>query len=107
MHHVLLWPIDRPNLLSERAKSAILDERNERFASVVPIWKITIKVQSGKLGLGMKRGELPEQLRLIGVSSFLPIGLFDALELGDLPGIHKDPFDRIFEAQAKAVGSPS
>lgn len=102
--HVLLWSIDRPNLLSERARSAILDERNELFASVVSIWEIAIKVQTGKLGLRMKLGEFPQELRLIGVSSFLPIGRFDVLGLGELPGIHKDPFARIFVEQTKAEG---
>ena len=48
--------------------------------------------------------QLARQLALIGVPSFLPIGLFDVQELEKLPGIHKDPFDRIFVAQAKAGG---
>ena len=82
--HVLLWSIDSPNLLSERARSVILDEKNELFASVASIWEITIKVQAGKLGLRMKLRQLPRQLALIGVSSFLPIGLFDVQELGEL-----------------------
>ena len=102
--HVLLWSIDSPNLLSERARSAILDEKNELFASVASIWEITIKVQAGKLGLRMTLRQLPRQLALIGVSSFLPIGLFDVQELEELPRIHQDPFDRLFVAQAKAGG---
>ncbi len=102
--HVLLWSIDSPNLLSERARSAILDEKNELFASVASIWEITIKVQAGKLGLQMTLRQLRGQLALIGVSSYLPIGLFDVQELEELPRIHKDPFDRLFVAQAKAGG---
>jgi len=102
--HVLLWAIDSPNLLSEGARSAILDERNELFASVASIWELTIKLQSGKLRLRMKLEQFPRQLEMVGISNYLPIGLFDVLELGRLPGIHEDPFDRMFVAQAKAGG---
>jgi len=69
--HVLLWAIDSPNLLSEGARSAILDERNELFASVASIWELTIKLQSGKLRLRMKLEQFPRQLEMVGISNYL------------------------------------
>lgn len=96
--HVPLWSIDT----SKKAREAILDESNELSASVAPVWEITVKRQAGKLQLPAEPGFLEEHLRQLGIRSFLPLTLAHVRQVGLLPPIHKDPFDRILVAQAMA-----
>jgi PIN domain nuclease of toxin-antitoxin system len=102
--HVLLWAIDKPNLLSRRVRKALLDDANELHASVVSLWEIRLKVEAGKLTLPGGAGFLEENLRKAGVESYLPLGILHVHQLAKLPPIHKDPFDRILLAQALVEG---
>ena len=99
--HVLLWAIGRPELLSQKARQAMLDETNELVASVASIWEITIKVQAGKLELPVDADYLETNLRKLGVTKYLPVDLYHVYRLARLPLLHKDPFDRLLIAQAR------
>ncbi len=102
--HVLLWAIDNPKLLSEKVRQVLLDDNNQLYASVVSVWEITLKVQAGKLDLPMDSGFLEDNFRLLGIQSYLPLGILHVQQLSKLPPIHKDPFDRILLAQAIVEG---
>ena len=102
--HVLLWAIGRPELLSQKARQAMLDETNELVASVASIWEITIKVQAGKLELPVDADYLETNLRKLGVTKYLPVDLYHVYRLARLPLLHKDPFDRILLTQAMVEG---
>jgi len=98
--HVLLWAIDRPNMLSSAVRKAIQDEANELYVSVASIWEIMLKVQAGRLNLPAEDDFLSRHLQALGVKQYLPVSLAHVLRVGRLPLHHKDPFDRILIAQA-------
>ena len=102
--HVLLWAIDQPELLSKKARAALLNESNELYVSVGSIWEISLKVQSGKLKLPAHPDYLESNLRKLGVHGYLAIALFHVYQLAKLPLIHKDPFDRLLVSQAIVEG---
>lgn len=102
--HVLLWAINEPKRLSAKVQKALLDESNELHASVVSLWEIQLKVETGKLRLPGIANFLEDNLRLVGIHGYLPLGLFHVHQLSKLPPIHKDPFDRILLSQAMVEG---
>ena len=98
--HALLWWLDANPLLSEKAKSYIADGSNFVFVSAVIIWEIRIKQALGKL-------EIPSNFRQVldqEPFEMLAITAEHAHAIGDLPAIHRDPFDRMLIAQAKVEG---
>ena len=98
--HTLLWWLDANPLLSEKARSYIADGSNLVFVSAVIIWEIRIKQALGKL-------EIPPDFRQVLEQQpfeMLPITAEHAHAVGNLPTIHRDPFDRMLIAQAKVEG---
>lgn len=98
--HVLLWwLVDDPSL-GVTARSLIREPRNFIHVSAASLWEIAIKRSLGKL-------RAPEGMNgLIEQEGFLPldISLFHGERAGDLPLLHRDPFDRMLVAQAQAEG---
>ncbi len=97
--HVLLWWLQDPALLSERARDAIEDGENLVFVSAAVAWEIGIKRALGKL----QAGDLEEAIR---ENRFLPlpVTVAHALAVEKLPTHHRDPFDRMLVAQAEQDG---
>ena len=98
--HVLLWTLSAPERLSKVARSAIEDPANIVFVSAAVAWEIEIKVALGKL---RAPSDLLQQLAAANFQE-LPITIAHALAIKQLPNLHRDPFDRIMLAQAKAAG---
>jgi PIN domain nuclease of toxin-antitoxin system len=94
--HVLIWALENNPTLSELSRNSIIDGRNMIFVSPISVWEIGIKKSLGKL-------ETPDNL-LEEIKahrfSLLQIDFNHALLAGNLPDIHKDPFDRMLIAQA-------
>jgi len=97
--HVLLWALADPPRLGP-AHDLIVEGRNEVHVSAASAWEITIKRGLGKLRAPK---DLPEQLRAARFTT-LDITLAHALAVGELPDLHRDPFDRILIAQARTEG---
>ena len=97
--HVVLWTAENSPLLSEKAKSVILDENSEKYVSVVSAWEAAIKLGTRKLQL---EGGLPEFFRMVDDNGFLtlPIEREYLRLIPHLPDYHKDPFDRLLIATA-------
>jgi PIN domain nuclease of toxin-antitoxin system len=98
--HVFLWWLADAPALTDAARKAIADERNEVFVSAATGWEIGIKRATGKL-------RAPDNLdAMVEDSGFapLPITFFHGEQAGALPMHHKDPFDRMLVAQAQAEG---
>lgn len=98
--HVFLWWLNDDSQLGEKARAAILDERNQVFVSAASGWEIAIKKAIGSL-------EAPDNLDALVEDegfSHLPITFFHGEQAGALPAHHKDPFDRMLVAQAQAEG---
>jgi len=98
--HALLWWLGDNPQLGERCRHLIAEPRNQVFVSAATTWEISIKKALGKL-------QAPEDMDSVvedeGFSK-LPISLYHGQLAGQLPGIHRDPFDRMLVAQAQAEG---
>jgi len=98
--HAMLWALARPQDLSTETRELVRDPSNIVFASVVSAWEAEIKRALGKLRVPE---DLSDQLRHSRITE-LPLRLHHVRALRDLPSLHKDPFDRMLVAQAKADG---
>jgi len=101
--HILLWSAGQPEKLSDSARILLTTPENGLFFSAASIWEIVIK-----LGLGREDFKVdPHRLRkMLAVSGYveLPVTAEHALRVDTLPLLHKDPFDRLLIAQARAEG---
>ena len=97
----LLWALGEPERLSPRARRLI--EAGGNILSVGSYWEVVIKTQKGLLSIS----DLPtwwRQATELTAARLLPIRPSHITALAALPLLHKDPFDRILVAQAKAEG---
>jgi len=101
--HLLLWAAGDPNRLSRTVRSLIENPDNELLFSVASIWEVVIK-----RGLGRSDFQVDPRLLRRGLLDNgygeLPILSDHVVAVDSLPGIHKDPFDRVLVAQASVEG---
>jgi len=97
--HILLWWLaDHPSL-TDQARELIADPDNAVFVSAVSLWEIWLKHSLGKLQLPSDFEE-----RLAGESfESLPLLADHTREVATIPWHHRDPFDRMLIAQARAT----
>jgi PIN domain nuclease of toxin-antitoxin system len=101
--HAFLWLLFDDARLSADAERLMLQQSNV-VLSVVSLWEIAVKVTIGKLRLGMPYDEFIER-HVTGVDiDLLQIELAHLKEYVSLPMHHRDPFDRLLIAQARASG---
>jgi PIN domain nuclease of toxin-antitoxin system len=100
--HALIWFLSGNSRLSSAARAAIEDSENIILASAVSGYEIAYKRRQGRLPAEISR-ELPQALRKASISAH-PITLEAAIEAGELPGPHRDPWDRLLIAQARLEG---
>jgi len=97
--HVLLWWLaEEP--IQAKAREAIENPRSAVCVSAASAWEMGIKVGLGKL-------RPPERLSTrLSEERFtpLPVTVEHGLRVGELPLLHKDPFDRLLVAQAQLEG---
>jgi PIN domain nuclease of toxin-antitoxin system len=96
--HAFIWAARDPARLSARAAAAIEDADNDVFVSAVSAWEIAIKRARGRLRFPDVDEPMLAALRIVE----LPIRLRHAAAIGTLPDHHRDPFDRMLLAQARA-----
>ncbi len=100
--HVFLWYVLADPGLSESALCKI--QTSDRvFVSIASFWEMAIKSSLGKLKLPVSVPELME-LCVSGGFEILQIRPSHLQTLEELPWIHRDPFDRLIVAQARAEG---
>lgn len=95
--NALFWTLIEPKRLSSEAASAIEDESNEVYVSVVSAWEIGVKRAKGRLEMPMALGPMLAETRFEALS----VTLDHALAVESLPHRHHDPFDRLLVAQAQ------
>lgn len=95
--HALIWAATDPDRLSPKAREAIGDTGNDVWVSAISGWEIVIKRARGRLTFPDPDRTM---LRHLGFTE-LPIELAHAAEVGRLPDVHRDPFDRMLVAQAR------
>ncbi len=98
--HALLWWLAGDASLSPRARAAVEDTTNAVFVSTASAWKISTKYRIGKLpGVAAIVADLEGVVVAQGFKP-LPIASKHGQIAGNLPGPHRDPFDRMLVAQA-------
>lgn len=96
--HILLWMVsDNPKLSIEHRNQ--LKNAEKVFVSLVSLWECIIKINAGKLTLDMQK--MLGLLEDFGLE-ILPLRMTHLQALIGLAPKHKDPFDRMLIAQAKA-----
>jgi len=104
--HVFLWAITEDPKLSKKHRALWQDGKNELWLSVGGVWEMLIKAGIGKLPLPAPAAAyLARQMEKNRVGS---MGIRQAhfAELESLPPLHRDPFDRLLVAQARAEKMP-
>ena len=72
--------------------------------SVVSFWEISIKFNLGKLSLPQPPAQFIPRQRERHLLAPLPLNESAVAQLGGLPALHRDPFDRMLICQALAHG---
>ncbi|HEU4340699.1 MAG TPA: type II toxin-antitoxin system VapC family toxin [Candidatus Binatia bacterium] len=95
--NVLLWWMSDDRKLSKEAREIIANPSNEGLVSSASIWEIAIKASLGRIDI-----ELNDLEDAIVASGFQPlvIAVRHAVAVGQLPAVHRDPFDRMLVVQA-------
>jgi PIN domain nuclease of toxin-antitoxin system len=96
---VVIVAAQAPERLSARVRDALLDRTVQRFVSLVSLWEIAIKRGTGKLTMG--ESDLDQTLIDLAADE-MTISRRHVLGVAELPLHHRDPFDRLLIAQAKA-----
>jgi PIN domain nuclease of toxin-antitoxin system len=103
--HVLLWMLAEPERLGTH-RAVVEDDRTEVLVSAASSWEIAIKHAIGRLPLPEPPERfLPGRLRALDATA-VPVEHNHALATASLPPVHRDPFDRLLVAQARALGVP-
>ena len=99
-----IWLVEGSSRLSAPARDLIIDSANDAYLSAASAWEIAIKNDLGRLPLRVPPEQfVVEQRRRHRIDS-LPITEEAALQVGKLPNLHRDPFDRLIVAQAIVQG---
>lgn len=103
--HVALWAVGDSPRLKSSAKAEIAAHEGGVAVSVASLWEIAIKHanETSRKTMPVSAREAHDAFAAAGFA-ILPIAAAHALAVQDLPTIHKDPFDRILVAQARAEG---
>jgi len=97
--HAFLWWLAGHSSMSRRARAEI-DSSSDVFVSAASAWEIATKHRLGKL----PEAELvaTDVIASIESQKFTPLAVSvrHGQTAGALPGLHRDPFDRMLVAQA-------
>lgn len=98
-HTFLWWLADDPQL-PQGVRNVMINPQNDILVSAATGWEISIKQSLGKLIAPT------ELVSLLDDEGFLelPITFAHGQRAGQLPTIHRDPFDRMLVAQCQAQG---
>ena len=102
--HALIWWLRGDARLGASARSAIEDRRNEVLVSAVSAFEVTTKHRLGKLPEAeVLARDFDGERKQEGFLA-LDVAITHAALAGQLPGAHRDPFDRLLIAQALIEG---
>jgi PIN domain nuclease of toxin-antitoxin system len=101
--HAFLWYFEDSDKLSKTAANIIEDAVAQKYVSIASLWEFAVKYSMGKLRFD---GGLAHLWEIITQNRFviLPIAQPYLAGIIHLPFHHRDPFDRLLAATAKAEG---
>ncbi len=95
-HALIWWAEDNPRL--PPATDVRIRRANLVFVSIASAWEIAIKTSFGRLSVPMAFEDILAEAGFV----LLPVTLDHTDEVARLPHHHRDPFDRMLVAQARA-----
>jgi PIN domain nuclease of toxin-antitoxin system len=98
--HAFLWYITNDPKLPRFAYDAVRDKSNEVYLSVVSVWEVLVKYNTGKLALPSPADEYISRRRTEHGITDLTLETAALSQLLLLPAHHRDPFDRMLICQA-------
>jgi PIN domain nuclease of toxin-antitoxin system len=102
--HALIWWVEGDERISRQLRRMLGQPGEDVYVSAATAWEIATKVRIGKLKAPKALlADFVEAIELLGFRP-LPIALRHGYDAGQLPGAHRDPFDRMLAAQARAEG---
>ncbi len=96
--HIFLWMLSCPEKLNDKRQYELESPSNEVMLSAMSITELMIKSSIGKMTIDFNPMEMAKKMHV----EILDFSGIHAMALGELPLIHKDPFDRMIIAQAIA-----
>jgi PIN domain nuclease of toxin-antitoxin system len=105
-HALLWWALDPQRLSPEAARRTSEMEERGGFASAISIWELGIKVQRGKLELGIGIDEFARRIERTAVIELVPVDTTIWLKSLALDWDHRDPADRVIVATSLLRGVP-
>ena len=102
--HALIWWVEGDERVTPRLRRLLAQPGEDVFVSAATAWEIATKARIGELKA--PEALLQDFVEAIEMLGFLPlpIALRHGYAAGRLPGAHRDPFDRMLAAQARAEG---
>ncbi len=97
--NALLYFLYDSEKLSQKASDIIYHNDAKICVSIVSMWEIAIKSSIGKLQIKSSISKIADTCEKEQFE-ILPIKPFHLDEIGRLPAIHGDPFDRLIISQA-------
>lgn len=94
--HIFLWMLSYPEKLNEKRQYDLKSPANEIFLSAISIAELMIKHVIGKIKIDFDVLVMAQKAGL----EILDFSGADAMVLGKLPLLHKDPFDRMLISQS-------
>ena len=100
---ILIWAADSPEVLPDKAQDMLNNLDNEVFFSSASLWEVAIKFGLNRPDFRVDPRILHQGLVSSGYQELYIRGEH-AVAVNELPGLHKDPFDRLLIAQARVEG---
>jgi PIN domain nuclease of toxin-antitoxin system len=100
--HALVWALGEPERLSRRARATIADQATVVFVSLTSAWELAILHSLDRVRLKVPLDTLFTEGLAALRFQLLPIRLQYVVGVSALPQHHRDPFDRLLVATAKA-----
>lgn len=102
--HALIWWVEGDPRITPRLRALLGSAEEDVFVSAATAWEIATKARLGKLTSPKALlADFAEAVETLGFQP-LPINLSHGQVAGQLPGAHRDPFDRMLAAQARTEG---
>jgi len=100
---MLLWAMFWPELLPDESRQFIENIDNILYFSPASLWEVSIKNGQNRPTFRVDARMMRNRLLDCGYEELAINGLH-AVATGDLPNLHKDPFDRLLLAQSQVDG---
>jgi PIN domain nuclease of toxin-antitoxin system len=97
--HIVWWFLNGSEKLPATAGDIICNPENDIYVSIASVWEAAIKISIGKLEFDGGINGFIEAIEDNGFS-LLEVNIKHIKIVTELPFIHRDPFDRMFIAQA-------